>query len=417
MRTLVKSSVLMFGALGTSLLRADQFHWNNLVVGERAMGLGGAFCAVADDASAIIYNPAGIAFALSNDVTGSANAFYKKQVTYKKALGTKDFVERSGGTLAPFFGGMQKMDSLTKGLAFAFGLYTIDSELKDQDDTISNLGSLDRFHRTANIRSSTTGAGAAVAKRFGSNFSAGLSLSVITIDELVQEYQDVSYTNQSYLSQNFRTQLSGSGLDAGLGVQYALGTWSLGLVVKLRHLLSDSYDVGLDRRTNRDDTGNPGTIEVSQVDQKIEGALGALPTEVRAGVAWFPTTDLLWTFDLIYEGQAKSEKLPTIYNRQAVTNFATGAEYYITPSIPLRVGTFTNYDARPKLVKGKTGQLDHVDYLGQTLFLGWVQPNSQVAGGLIYQGGKGEAQKVQSEKIQTVEAQSYTFAISATHSF
>ncbi|RYZ71254.1 MAG: hypothetical protein EOP09_04915 [Proteobacteria bacterium] len=38
---------------------ADQFHYHNLVVGERAMGLGGAFTAVADDASAIVYNPAG----------------------------------------------------------------------------------------------------------------------------------------------------------------------------------------------------------------------------------------------------------------------------------------------------------------------------------------------------------------------
>ena len=79
------------------------------------MGLGGAFGAVADDASAIIYNPAGLGFALSNDLSGSANAFYQRNVRYKKALGTKDFEEKSSGTLAPFFGGLQKLDHLLPG--------------------------------------------------------------------------------------------------------------------------------------------------------------------------------------------------------------------------------------------------------------------------------------------------------------
>ena len=61
------------------------------------MGMGGAFTAVADDASAIVYNPAGLGFALSNDLSGSANAFYQRKVTYKKTIGSKDFVEKSGG--------------------------------------------------------------------------------------------------------------------------------------------------------------------------------------------------------------------------------------------------------------------------------------------------------------------------------
>src|SRR5438094_8616567 len=41
----------------TSLLRAQTFDQ----VGERAQGMGGAFVAVADDASAIYWNPAGLA--------------------------------------------------------------------------------------------------------------------------------------------------------------------------------------------------------------------------------------------------------------------------------------------------------------------------------------------------------------------
>jgi hypothetical protein len=56
--------------------------------------------------------------------------------------------------------------------------------------------------------------------------------------------------------------------------------------------------------------------------------------------------------------------------------------------------------------------------MGYSLFFGWVQPNSQVAGGLVVQDGEGKAQKIgRSTNIQTVESRSYTFALSATHSF
>jgi long-chain fatty acid transport protein len=402
--------------LVSSPLWADQFHYHNLVVGERAMGLGGAFCAVADDASGLIYNPAGIAFALSNDITGSANAFYRKTITYKKTIGNGDFVERSGGTLAPFFGGLQKMDSTIPGMAVAFGLYSIDSELKDQDDLIVDVGGLERFHRTANIRSATTGLGMAAAKRVLPNLSLGLSLSYLMIDELVQEYQDVQYKNGIFLTQNYRTQLTGGALELGLGTQYAFGTWSFGLNVRLRSLQNDGYQVGLDLRTNNNGNGGAGENRRTQTKIEVDDALGAIPTEVRMGTAWFPSATFLWTFDVIHHTAAKSDVLE-LFNRGAVTNFATGAEYYITPSIPVRAGIFTNYDTRPEVVTGKLGQQDHIDYMGYSLFFGWVQPNSQVAGGVVLQSGEGKAQKIQGSAIQTVEAQSYTFAISATHSF
>ena len=42
-----------------------------------------AFTAVADDASGIFYNPAGLGFALNSDISGSANAYYSKETVYK----------------------------------------------------------------------------------------------------------------------------------------------------------------------------------------------------------------------------------------------------------------------------------------------------------------------------------------------
>ena len=113
---------------------ADQMHYRNIITGERAQGLGGAYTGVSDDASGVYYNPAGLAFAQSNDISGSANAFYNKTITYKDVLGTDDWKEESSGTLAPFFGVMQKLDKYLPGLVGGFAYYMTDTELKDQDD-------------------------------------------------------------------------------------------------------------------------------------------------------------------------------------------------------------------------------------------------------------------------------------------
>jgi long-chain fatty acid transport protein len=401
------------GFWGTQV-QADQFHYHNLVVGERAMGLGGAFSAIADDASGVIYNPAGIGFALSSDISGSANAIYSKKTVYKKTIANDDFTEESSGTLSPFFGGLQKLDSTMQGLAMAFAMYSLDSELKDQDDIIENIGTLERFHRTSNIRSNTTGYGVGAAKRMSGNFSLGVSLSWIVVDELVQEYQDVQYTNGGFLAQNLRTHLTASALDSAIGAQYAVGTLSFGLTMRLRNIMSENYEVGGDVSTNLANGTTPGDTVRANTNDKVKEPFGELPTEVRAGVAWFPSAVFLWSFDVIHNTAAEGDN----FKREAVTNFATGTEYYITPSIPVRAGIFTNYDTRPEVESDRRNQPDHIDYMGYSLFFGWVQPNSQVAGGLVVQDGEGKAQKIgNSSNIQTVESRSYTFALSATHSF
>ncbi|RYZ71255.1 MAG: hypothetical protein EOP09_04920 [Proteobacteria bacterium] len=277
-------------------------------------------------------------------------------------------------------------------------------------------------------------------------------MSYLMIDELTQEYQDTKYAkrfscvpssvgsrpswntctgngflDQAFLEQNTRFRLKSTALEMSLGFQFATGVWSVGVNARNRSMITDELEYSIDKRTNfggfqeLDGTGaafvnaivTPLVAEVGE--SKIKDPLKRLPTEVRAGIAWFPSSTLLWTFDTIHN--TKAEGGQSIYDREAVTNFATGAEYYITPSIPLRAGFFTNYDARPEVESGKSGQADHIDYMGYSVFGGWVQPNSQIAAGVILQTGDGKAQKTGDANIQSVEALSYTLAVSATHSF
>lgn len=412
-----------------SRLCADQFHYANVLMGDRAMGLGGAFTAIADDASGLVYNPAGLAFSLSNDISGSANAFYNREVVYKKALGSADFTEKSGGGVAPFFGGLQKVDNMIPGVAFAFGLFNRDSELKDQDDNISDPSiGINRFHRTANLKANTSGYGVAFAKRLINSLAMGISISLLSIEELTQEYQDAETfrTNEAgqpefqLLTQNIRQLLTAKALEIGLGVQWSMTPrFSVGINIKVPTILSQNFENGVERTTivttNQYETGS-NTITRNVADQQTnDNPLGSWPSEYRLGLAWFVSTEMLWTLDISHFTEAKGDL--KIYERNAVTNFASGVEYYITAQVPLRAGYFTNNDSRPEVQADKAGQRDHFDYSGYTLFLAWVQPNSQVALGGILQSGSGKAQKLGNKDIQNVEATSTTFALSATHNF
>ncbi len=447
-------SVFFFAFVANaSMLVADQFHYNNVIVGDRASGMGGAFCAIADDASGVVYNPAGLAFALSNDISGSANAFYQKKVTYKKAAFDEDFVEESQGTVSPFVGALGKLDHIMPGLVFAFGIFSPDTELKDQDDLLYKSDGSQRLHRTANLRAGTTKVGVAVAKRMGSGFGVGFGLTYLMIDELAQVYQDVttaftaveldSSNNQvtdssgnavaatyyRYLTKNVRERLEAQAIEAGLGLQYALKKVSFGLHVKVPFIVYERYSIGSEQTVHYTDSEGKGVVDITKAGltsseagrsvierAKSKKPLKKLPTEVRVGAAYFASASLLATADAIYYSETKGDL--SSYERDAVINYALGLEYYITSSFPMRMGLFTNNDSRPKPDSSKTNQRDSIDYIGGSFFLAMVQPNSQISAGVIYQNGTGKAQKISNDStIQSVTASSTTLGFSVSHNF
>jgi len=456
-------------ALVSASAGADQFHYNNVVLGERAVGLGGAFTAVADDASGAHYNPAGLAFALSNDISGSANAIYNKKIVYKDAFAGEDFTENAGGTFAPFFGILQKMDKQVPGLVAAFAYYTTDTELKDQNDFFkdkvrSERLRLDRLHRTVQQRAATTHLALAAGYRMTSTIALGGGLTYTQVSELTQEYQDVQQSTlgdpagalagqtvrRDVLARNLRESLEAGAIEPTIGVQMALGSsFSIGAMVRkgfytsqklTRDIENTQLQFGSSNAAQPVSDATPAVSQRSVAESKFDKPLGSMPAMARFGAAWFASTRFLWTFDVIYhEGSSGAEKIgaQAMYGRDPVLNFATGAEYFMVPSVPLRLGLFTNNDARPE-VKEAAGtincgnpnganydpfssfcnQRDSIDYIGQSIFFAWVQPNSQIALGAVLQQGKGKAQKIgASQEVQDVTASAYSIGFSATQSF
>lgn len=450
-------------AFGCAPAYADVFHYSNVLIGDRAVGLGGAYAGVSDDASGLFYNPAGLGFSIANDISGSTNAYYAKKIRYLKTIGDDHFEESSQGLMPSFFGGSQKLDSLADGLVAGFAVYSPDSELKDQNDLIKNVANIKSFHRTANIRASTLHVAGGIAKMLHPRFSIGLSTRYVMVDELVQSYQDsvlvepsikLKDTTQGNVYRvttiNTREHLLTHAFEPVLGAQFTIGSgFSVGVAFRYPIVLSEKFESSTDQTLfyrNEDysfldasevdaeamgdlysrvepllgkivrqaagesNTGAPGNIS-------LDNGLGDLPMGVRFGLAWFANSRFLWTFDIDHSFPAGEEGL-AIYNRLAVTNFFTGAEYYALPSLPIRLGFFTNFDARPEVVAGvESDQPEKIDYYGSTLFVGLAQENSQIGIGGIYQLGTGKAQKVVGTKVQEVEGYIVSGVFSASHSF
>ncbi len=81
----------------------DEYHYKNVLVGDRAATMGGAYAAISDDASGAFYNPAGMAFAFGDSVSGSGNAYHNSNTRYKDAIGDADWVRDSTAILPSFF--------------------------------------------------------------------------------------------------------------------------------------------------------------------------------------------------------------------------------------------------------------------------------------------------------------------------
>ncbi len=472
---------------------ADIYHYNNVVIGDRAIGLGGAYAGVSDDASGTLYNPAGLAFAIDNDVSGSANAYYQKEITYKDISPGANFTERSEGFVPSFFGGIQKLDNMLPGLVVGFAIYSPDSEIKDQNDDIyAPSAGIQGFHRTVKANASTLDVTLAAGYRVTPNFSLGMGLGFKNIQELSQEYQlsvlswggakgnGGQTTNGDYYVNDstgksykvkaasmaahasngvegmFRTKtINGNyslivrGIEPSLGAQFVFNNdLVFGGSVRTTFLSKQNYKRQIDQTsyyqfldgsivTKSDlDGSDIGATWNDPADYKdnsiVSPARGIAtpgaeystakpfskwPTTIRGGVAWFASPTFLLTADVIHTTAATDvdENLQALA-RNAVTNYAAGIEYYITPSLPFRMGGFTNFDARPSLSENTfNSQLEKIDYYGGSAYLSWSETSSQFGGGAVYQVGRGKANKTGSVAQQDVVANSLTLAFSASH--
>ena len=120
------------------------------------------------------------------------------------------------------------------------------------------------------------------------------------------------------------------------------------------------------------------------------------PLATSLGLAYFASPGLLFSADITHYEE--------VSDKESVYNFSLGTEYYLTDSLALRAGFFTDSANTPSLSPTGTNQREHIDIYGISLSLTAFHKKSSTTLGISYGLGKGEAQVVaDSTAVQDAE--------------
>ena len=423
------ASIGLLLAATTSQIQADEYHYINMLIGDRASGLAGSYVSISDDPSGLYYNPAGIVYSSASNISANMNAYNVSRTVYKNVLGNTSWVRTSSALVPNYFGITQPLGPGTLGFSYA----VTDSILEDQDQTFKDLPSPGaEFTMNFNNQDTTNNIGPSYAININEKFSIGLTMYgyyrsqeriinqtfefpdetiVVSADPLETKTVDYFHTENLYVTK------SEYGIKPILGIMYSpIPKISLGATITKVFLLSSEADAQSTKVTNYlcvDDTTNESVIcdDASFIRASAYSTYRReMPWEINIGGTWFVSNRLLLTGSAwIYEAINGTDK--------PLVNAAGGLEYYLTGKWAIRMGGYTNMANTPKVQTNKSS-LEHVNILGATLSVSHFTRTSSITLGATGNYGRGQAQVIDgSNKIQDVEYLGLSVYISASNSF
>ena len=397
------AALLIISSPGVSW--ADQFHYKNLLIGERPAGMAGAYTAVSDTPEGAFYNPAGIAYAVGKSLSVSVNAFHNSSLNYEGVLGGGDWTRESSSLVPNFFGMIQPWGNGKVALSYAVP----DIIEEDQNQLYRNFGNVSSLTINLSNIDKTYKIGPSYAQKINDDLAIGATLyfHYRQVKQVFSQYYLLKTGAYEWQNNNYR--LTEYGAEPKIGLMWAPDDKiSLGLTL--------SQNIILDSETRSQWTGKTDNV-ASLISDSIEPDIFEssdkrdYPLAVSLGGAWFKSESLMISCDLDYYGAVSSEE------RESVLNFALGTEYYLSEQYALRGGFYTNMANTPELESGISGQNDNVDIYGITASISRFTRSSAMTFGLNYAYGAGEAQPVDNTDIYDVTINTLTLFLSGSFNY
>ncbi len=400
----------------------DEFHYRDILIGDRAAGMGGAYTAVSDDTAGLYYNPAGIVHAGDRNLSGSVNAWHETSTTYRDVLGDDDWRRDSAALIPNFFGIVQPIERGVVGFSFV----VTDLIREDQDQTFTvEEEPWEQF--TINLNDSQT------EYKIGPSWALELTDDVSIGGSLYVYFREQEVINNQLVIEDFgnggppdtewryvQDQNDEWGLRPVLGIMWDVtDQWAIGASIRGTQIISaDNYNILICHGSSATDPPD-GTREAflcqegevrheeSESDTRREH-----PWETRVGVAWFHSPRWMISADFSYH----TEHRDVVRGRtvQATWNAALGTEYYLNSRWALRGGIYTNRANTPSQVE----RFDHVNYVGGSLSLARFSRNSSITLGVAHSQGSGQGQVLPVDRPpQDVRASSTSIFLSSSYNF
>jgi long-subunit fatty acid transport protein len=414
LRIFSAAMVIVFILIITSnVSNADEFHYTNMLIGDRATGMGGAYTGVSDDPSGLYYNPAGIVYTTGRNLSASVNAYYNISKDYKSVIGGNGWKREATSILPNFFGIVQPIGK------FKFGFsYAVPNSIKeDQDQTFwgsipTTLGSpATRYTINFNNEDNTFLVGPSIAAELTSSLSAGLTL-------YMYHRSNQSILNQFIQLQDGRFEWSNQyiekverGYKPVVGIMWTpVEKLSIGISLAKIFVYSSSM---MSQSTIKDaNAPTPNDVTITEIG---DSSNKNYPYELRVGAGYFSSSSLLVSADAAYYTKVTD---PVNGDRVSVMNLAVGTEYFLNRNWAVRGGLYSDLANTPKLDPTRTNQDEKIDLYGMSLSISNFSRNTSITLGGSMTTGSGKAQILSgSSEIQNVDQAGWMMFLSSSYSY
>ncbi len=423
-------------AIVPSAARADPFHRQTLPLGQRAVGMGSAFTAVADDPSATYYNPAGLGIlddgALSASLT--VTAFDRLQIShgYRTSRANASLSHDQGTSLPVFASAVKRVGAHTpygqRRHAIAFSTFTVsarqlnfDVEAMAPDHSSVDTLTVDLQERTA---WSGLSYGVFVTPHLSLGISTFLSIEQTRYDEerisstLGAVNADGSYASSSSTWVHHLVHTNVKNLVARIGALYTVDErLSLGIMFQPPSVhLRGRADVR-ERAANTDLNATPATSTLFDASEGGLSSQSPIPWELRLGFSYELYDWLRIAGDSSLYGANGTRTHPIVaigprkpdpqtgavpepgnfiaetWYRTMSGNLALGAEALFKEHYTARAGVYTDFSSAPSIPRTATAYYaPDIHRIGITASVGLLEQRSDISLGMIGVFGTGHAQ-------------------------
>lgn len=363
-------------------------NFNNVLIGEQASGMGGAYTAMSGDSSSSgFYNPASLVKLSGTDISASATLFNKFDTSY----GHGDSLLRAGERVnRGFFRTIpSSIGNVYRWKKWAFGFSLV---VPDYDFFAGNISDTQSVQGSLNYTDESLWNGVVGSYKASPTESFGITL-YYTARSLIRSSlnrQVVSPTHEIITTEE--KSLNHNALVMVLGYLWDIDpAWSLGLSVRPPGL--QIHGEGSYYSTVTDTSRLPS---VTRREQKV-GSTTFIPPRYSLGLVHRPTARWTLSIDTTYFTGHSYRDMDVLdvsdrLQHRDVVNFALGSEYFFKrPKFALRLGAFTNRSSYQKptgvLQERQGDALDMYGFSGNISF--YVSEHSKYTLGGYYSGGNG----------------------------
>jgi len=379
-----ESVILIFSVIFFPALYAEPFHYQNILQGESAAGMGGAFTGLADDSSACFYNPAGITKISTSTFSLSATAGELSNYIIKDLVPGGKNLKSVTATFYPTSWSIIKKIS-KHGIGFSVIVRDNSDQNLNLRETIqlNNLSDEMSLIYDVKIMSREYLIGPSYAYPVTENLSLGVSAFV--------------FYKTSYTSNFFYAESVNSGEYFGFSSFNNEKSTGLSLYLGALYKITQHINIGINFRSGGAFSDTVKTSEVQYENTFAEGEHNKVipgvenkyrygePPGVTVGIGY----DIdKWRFGFDYTHIFKIKPL------NQVDNINIGVQRIFLNVFPVRFGYYTNNTSLPSHKVDNTPEPDRFNIYGITFGMGYISEHTSTSLTFIVRGGNGQHKEI-----------------------